>query len=83
MIQNYSPLSEEHLAATIVTVGGPLLNIMSFIRAGEVATKDAFAWVYHDPKISVAASIIFPFLDDLAGHKVSNPQFSHVIEVKC
>ena len=54
----------------MVTVGVPVLTIMSFIGMRETATKEVFDWLLQNPKIVRATYIIIRLMDDMASHKV-------------
>ena len=42
----------------------------TFVGLGAIVTKDSMDWVFSDPKIVKAASVIGRLLNDMVGHKV-------------
>ena len=66
----YIPTIEEYMGIAMVTVGVPVLTIMSFIGMRETATKEVFDRLLQNPKIVRATYIIIRLMDDMASHKV-------------
>ena len=58
------------MGIAMVTIGVPVLTIMSFIGMRETATKEVFDWLLQNPKIVRATYIIIRLMDDMASHKV-------------
>lgn len=58
------------MSAALDTSYFPLATI-SFIGMGDIVTKDSMDWVFSDPKIEKAASVIIGrLMDDMKSHKV-------------
>lgn len=47
-----------------------MLATTSFLGMGNIADEEVFKWVFNDPKILRAATIICRLTDDIRGHKV-------------
>ncbi|XP_044496800.1 (-)-germacrene D synthase-like [Mangifera indica] len=67
--ENYVPTLDEYMSVALVTSGYQLLATTSFVEMGDVATKEAFEWLFSYPKVLKAALIISRLLDDIVGHK--------------
>ena len=50
--------------------GYPMLIAISFLGMGDIVTKEAFDWIFSNPKIITASSIIVRLMDDMKSHKV-------------
>lgn len=70
--ENYVPQMEEYMRVALVSSGYPMLVAMSFVCMGDIVTKESFDWVFSDPKIVRASSIIARLMDDIVSHKVIN-----------
>ncbi|KAF5947155.1 hypothetical protein HYC85_017383 [Camellia sinensis] len=68
--QVYVPSIEEYMRVALVTCGYTMLATTSFVRLGEVVSKEAFDWVSSDPLIVQASSIVNRLMDDMASHEV-------------
>ena len=52
-----------------------MVAIVSFVGLGAIVTEDSMDWVFSEPKILKATSIIGRLMNDLVGHKV---RYNHV-----
>ena len=50
--------------------GYPMLTAISFLGMGDIVTKEAFDWIFNNPKIITASSIIVRLMDDMKSNKV-------------
>ena len=48
----------------------PMLTAISFLGMGDIVTKEAFDWIFSNPKIITASSVIGRLMDDMKSHKV-------------
>ena len=48
----------------------PMLTTISFLGIGDIVTKEAFDWIFNNPKIITASSVIGRLMDDMESHKV-------------
>lgn len=69
--EGYVPTMEEYNSIALRSSGIPMLVTNSFLGMGDFATEDAFKWVFTNPKIIKAASIIGRISDDIQSHEVS------------
>jgi (-)-germacrene D synthase len=67
--QKYTPTMEEYMVVGLNTAFLTFATT-SFVGLGAIVTKDSMDWVFSDPKIVKAASVIARLLNDMAGHKV-------------
>ena len=54
------------------TSGYPMLTAVSFLGMGDIVTKETFDWIFSNPKIITASSVIGRLMDDIKSHKVCN-----------
>ena len=54
----------------LVTSGCSMLATMSLVGMGDIITKDAFEWLFSDPKVLRASTVIFRLMDDIVTHEV-------------
>ena len=47
-----------------------LFSQLSFLGMGDIITKEAFDWIFNNPKIIAASSVIGRLMDDMKSHKV-------------
>jgi len=67
--EDYIPTYDEYKANGVITSTFPC-TITLFISLGEFATESILDWIFSDPSIVAAASVIGRLLDDMASHKV-------------
>ncbi|RVW68202.1 putative terpene synthase 2 [Vitis vinifera] len=79
----YIPTIEEYMGIAMVTVGVPVLTIMSFIGMIETATKEVFDWLLQIPKIVRATYIIIRLMDDMASHKFEQEREHTASSIEC
>ncbi|XP_068312110.1 (-)-germacrene D synthase-like [Pyrus communis] len=65
---NYTPTMDEYLSDALNTSYFMLATI-AFVGMGSVVTKDSLDWVFSDPKIVKATSLIGRLVDDIKSHK--------------
>ena len=68
--KHHVPTMEEYMAVALVTSAYSMLATTSFVGMGDVATEEAFAWLFNDPKIVTGSAIICRLMDDIVSHKV-------------
>ncbi|XP_030525206.2 (-)-germacrene D synthase-like [Rhodamnia argentea] len=67
--QQHKPTMDEYMSIAQVSSGYPLLAITSFVGMPETVTKDDLDWLFNDPKILKASTVICRLMDDLSTHK--------------
>ncbi|CAL8151300.1 unnamed protein product [Prunus armeniaca] len=80
--QKYTPTMDEYMSAALDTSYFPLATI-SFIGMGDIVTKDSMDWVFSDPKIVKAASVIGRLVDDMKSHKFEQKRGHVASAVEC
>ncbi|KAL6313966.1 hypothetical protein AAG906_011696 [Vitis piasezkii] len=68
--QEYTPTLDEYMSNGLESSGYPMLITTSFVGMGDIATKEAFDWVFSYPKMVRASSIIGRLMDDIVSHEV-------------
>lgn len=66
---NYTPTMDEYLSEALNTSYFTLATT-SLVGMGSVVTKDSLDWVFSDPHIVKAASLIGRLVDDMKSHKI-------------
>uniref|UniRef100_A0A0E0D0G3 Terpene synthase N-terminal domain-containing protein n=1 Tax=Oryza meridionalis TaxID=40149 RepID=A0A0E0D0G3_9ORYZ len=69
--QNYIPSFQDHLDVSIVSSGISMMSVVSFVSAGDLATKEALEWAFGCTDAVKACSEIGRFLNDFAAFKVT------------
>ncbi|KAL4619299.1 hypothetical protein ACB092_06G069000 [Castanea dentata] len=69
--QNYIPTMEEYMHVALKTSGYPMLTTISFLGMDDIVTKEAFDWIFSNPKIITASSVISRLMDDMKSHSLS------------
>ncbi|KAM5551570.1 hypothetical protein ABKV19_026420 [Rosa sericea] len=80
--QKYTPSMEEYMSVERYT-SFFMVATVSFVGMGVIVTKDSMDWVFSEPKISKAASIIGRLMNDLVGHKFEQKREHIASAVEC
>ncbi|KAL8265612.1 hypothetical protein R6Q59_002956, partial [Mikania micrantha] len=67
--EKYIPTFEEHMLVSLVTVGYPLMVMMSYVHRDDLVTEDTFKWVSTHPPIVKASSLILRLRNDISTRK--------------
>nr|AIO10965.1 TPS02 [Liquidambar formosana]AMD82310.1 trans-beta-guaiene synthase [Liquidambar formosana] len=81
--EGYIPPMEEYMPVALLSCGYPMLITASFVGMGEVVTKEAFDWVFNNPKIVKASSIINRLMDDIVSHQFEQERGHVASGVEC
>ncbi|KAF3949148.1 hypothetical protein CMV_024945 [Castanea mollissima] len=81
--QNYIPTMEEYMHVALKTSGYPMLTAISFLGMGDIVTKEAFDWIFNNPKIITASSVIGRLMDDMKSHKFEQERGHAASAVEC
>ncbi|KAF3943865.1 hypothetical protein CMV_029611 [Castanea mollissima] len=81
--QNYIPTMEEYMHLALKTSGYPMLTAISFLGMDDIVTKEAFDWVFSNPKIITASSVICRLMDDMKSHKFEQERGHAASAVEC
>ena len=68
--QEYIPRMEEYMSNALVSSAYSMLTTTSFLGMGDIVTKEAFDWVFSDPKMIRASNVIGRLMDDIVSHEV-------------
>ncbi|KAL8111151.1 sesquiterpene synthase Cop-like [Apium graveolens] len=81
--EGYFPTTEEYMNVALMSAGYEMLAITSFVGMGDEATKEAFQWVFNDPLIVRASSLIARLCDDMTGHEFEQEKGDIPSAVEC
>ncbi|KAM3696545.1 hypothetical protein ACB098_06G048200 [Castanea mollissima] len=81
--QNYIPTMEEYMHVALKTSGYPMLTAISFLGMDDIVTKEAFDWIFSNPKIITASSVIGRLMDDMKSHKFEQERGHAASAVEC
>jgi hypothetical protein len=68
--KKHIPTMDEYMRTALVTCSYPTLATTSLVGMGDVVTKDAFEWLFSDPKLLRASTVVCRLMDDIVSHKV-------------
>ncbi|CAL9017350.1 unnamed protein product [Prunus brigantina] len=80
--QKYTPTMDEYMSAALDT-SYFMLATTSFVGMGDIATKDSMDWVFNDPKMVKAASLIGRLMDDIKSHQFEQKRGHVASAVEC
>jgi hypothetical protein len=68
--KNHIPTMDEYMHIALVSSAYPMLATTSLVGMGDVVTKDAFEWLFSDPKLVRASAVVCRLQDDIVSHEV-------------
>ncbi|KAF5478802.1 hypothetical protein F2P56_005332 [Juglans regia] len=77
------PTMEEYMEIAIPSSGYPMLIAVSFVFMGEIVTKEAFEWIFSNPKVITASAVIARLMDDSGSHKFEQERGHAASAVEC
>ncbi|KAG6689506.1 hypothetical protein I3842_11G178800 [Carya illinoinensis] len=77
------PTMEEYMEVAIPSSGYPMLIAVSFVFMGEIVTKEAFEWIFSNPKVITASAVIARLMDDSGSHKFEQERGHAASAVEC
>ncbi|KAL6124866.1 hypothetical protein ACLB2K_077374 [Fragaria x ananassa] len=80
--QKYTPTLEEYMSVERDT-SFFMVAVVSFVGLGAIVTEDSMDWVFSEPKILKATSIIGRLMNDLVGHKFEQKREHNASAVEC
>uniref|UniRef100_A0A2N9F1R9 Uncharacterized protein n=1 Tax=Fagus sylvatica TaxID=28930 RepID=A0A2N9F1R9_FAGSY len=81
--QKHIPTMDEYMRIACVTSGYSMLAITLLVGMGDIVTKDSFEWVFSDPKIVKACTVIARLMDDMVSHKFEQKRGHVASAVEC
>ncbi|KAK9938417.1 hypothetical protein M0R45_015158 [Rubus argutus] len=79
----YTPTMEEYMEVALVTSAYSMLATTSFVGMEDIVTKDSFEWIFSDPKIVKASSVVCRLMDDIVSHKFEQKRGHVASAVEC
>lgn len=77
--KNYVPSVDEYMTVALVTSAYSMLATTSFVGMGNIVTKEAFEWLFTNPKMIKASSVICRLMDDMVSHQVITYFITNII----
>ncbi|KAK9269516.1 hypothetical protein L1049_001291 [Liquidambar formosana] len=81
--EQYVPTMEEYMHVALVTSGSYMLATTSFVGMGDIVTKETFEWMFNEPEIAKASSIICRLMDDMVSHMFEQQRGHVASAVEC
>ncbi|KAK9265812.1 hypothetical protein L1049_017788 [Liquidambar formosana] len=81
--KQYVPTFEEYMHVALVTSAYYMLATASFVGMGDIATKETFEWLFNEPAIAKASTIIGRLMDDLVGHQFEQQREHVASAIQC
>uniref|UniRef100_A0A2N9I731 Uncharacterized protein n=1 Tax=Fagus sylvatica TaxID=28930 RepID=A0A2N9I731_FAGSY len=67
--QKHIPTMDEYMRIACVSSGYSTLATTLLVGMGDIVTKDSFEWVFSNPKIVRACTVVARLMDDIVSHK--------------
>nr|QEE82240.1 alpha-cis-bergamotene synthase [Prunus dulcis] len=80
--QKYTPTMDDYMSAAL-NASNFALATTSFVGMGDIATKDSMDWVFDDPKMVKAASLIGRIMNDIKSHQFEQKRGHVASAVEC
>ncbi|KAL5804320.1 hypothetical protein ACOSQ3_031120 [Xanthoceras sorbifolium] len=82
--QQHVPTMEEYMSVALVTSAYSMLTATTFVgMGGDIVTKEAFEWLFRNPKMVQASSVICRLMDDMVSHKFEQKRGHVASSVEC
>ncbi|KAH7859673.1 hypothetical protein Vadar_004092 [Vaccinium darrowii] len=81
--EGYVPSLEEYMPLALVSSGFRGIATYSFVGMGELATKEAFEWLFSDPLIVQASTVVCRLMDDMFTHEFEQGRGHVASAVEC
>ncbi|XP_031284205.1 (-)-germacrene D synthase-like [Pistacia vera] len=81
--KNFVPSLDEYMTVALVTSGYSMLATTSFVGMGNIVTKEAFEWLFTNPKMIKASSVICRLMDDMVSHKFEQKRGHVASSIEC
>ncbi|KAF2314254.1 hypothetical protein GH714_024527 [Hevea brasiliensis] len=63
------PTMEEYMSIALVTSACAMLVTTSLVGMGDTVTEDSFDWLFTEPKMVTASTIICRLMNDIVSHQ--------------
>ncbi|KAL5804314.1 hypothetical protein ACOSQ3_031114 [Xanthoceras sorbifolium] len=82
--QQHVPTMEEYMSVALVTSTYPMFTSTSFVgMGGDIVTKEAFEWLFSNPKMVQACSVIGRLMNDMVSHRFEQKRRHVASSVQC
>ncbi|KAB1215220.1 (-)-germacrene D synthase [Morella rubra] len=76
----YVPTPEEYMSIALTSSGYLILTTVTFAGMGEIASKEAFDWLFKHPKILKGAQVICRLMDDIVSNEMEQKR-AHIASI--
>ncbi|XP_059428060.1 (-)-germacrene D synthase-like isoform X2 [Corylus avellana] len=81
--KKHIPTLDEYMRIALVTSAYSMLATTSLVGMGDIVTKDAFEWLFSDPKMVRASAVVCRLMDDIVSHKFEQKRGHVASAVEC
>nr|AGV28055.1 sesquiterpene synthase [Azadirachta indica var. indica] len=81
--KKYVPKMNEYMIVALVTSAYSMLATTSFVGMGDIVTKEAFEWLFSNPKMIIASSVVCRLMDDIVSHKFEQKRGHVASSIEC
>nr|E3W208.1 RecName: Full=Sesquiterpene synthase; Short=SspiSesquiTPS [Santalum spicatum]ADO87006.1 sesquiterpene synthase [Santalum spicatum] len=81
--EKYVPTFQEYMSVALVTAGYTFLTTISYLGMGEIASKEAFDWLFSHPPIIEASESVGRLMDDMRSHEFEQERGHVASGIEC
>ncbi|XP_059444040.1 (-)-germacrene D synthase-like isoform X2 [Corylus avellana] len=81
--KKHIPTMDEYMRIALVTTGYNMLATTSLVGMGDVVTKEAFEWLFKNPKLVRASEVVCRLMDDIVSHKFEQKRGHCASAIEC
>ncbi|KAE8125689.1 hypothetical protein FH972_020467 [Carpinus fangiana] len=81
--KNHIPTMDEYMSIALVTSTHAMFATTSLVGMGDIITKDAFEWLFSDPKLIRASAVVGRLMNDIVSHKFEQKRGHSASAVEC
>nr|F6M8H7.1 RecName: Full=Probable sesquiterpene synthase; Short=SmSTPS [Santalum murrayanum]AEF32537.1 putative sesquiterpene synthase [Santalum murrayanum] len=81
--EKYVPTFQEYMSVALVTSGYTFLTTISYLGMGEIASKEAFDWLFSHPPVIEASESVGRLMDDMRSHKFEQERGHVASGIEC
>ncbi|KAK9989339.1 hypothetical protein SO802_029578 [Lithocarpus litseifolius] len=79
----YIPTMVEYMSNALISYGYPMLSTISFVGMGDIVIKEVLEWVFKEPNVVIAASIINRLMDDIVFNEFEQKRVHVTSGIEC
>ncbi|KAE8125664.1 hypothetical protein FH972_020443 [Carpinus fangiana] len=81
--KNHIPTMDEYMNIALVTSTHAMVATTSLVGMGDIITKDAFEWLFSDPEVLRASTVISRLMNDIVSHKAEQKRGHPASAIEC